>query len=146
MRKLRLLRSEEQHACRLFVADGFVGADRAVEELIGVKVDLEEGWAVGDVSGDQGLRQGVFDVALQGAAQGARAVAAVDEGLVEDPLLGILGDRDGDGLLRQVGIELLDQQFHDLEQVGVVQRLEENDFVDAVEELGIEGLFDLALD
>ena len=117
-----------------------------IEQLVVVEVDLEEGRAGGDLAGDQRFGERVLDVALQGAAQGTRAVAAVDEGLLENPLLGFLGDRDGDGLLRQVRVELLHQQLDDLDQVGVVERLEEDDLVEAVEELGVEGLLDFVLD
>ena len=98
------------------------------------------------MTGDESLRQGVLDVALQGTAQGARAVGAIAESLLEDPLLGVLGDRDGDGLLRQVVVQLLHQQLDNLEQVAVRQRLEEDDLVEAVEELGIEGLLHFLLD
>ena len=34
--------AEQENTSRLLFARSFVGADRAIEELIGVKVDLEE--------------------------------------------------------------------------------------------------------
>ena len=75
----------------------------------------------------------------------ARAVAAVGESLVEDPLLGVVGNRDGDGFLRQVLVELRDHEFENLDQVGLAQRQEQDDFVEAVQELGVEGALDFAL-
>ena len=77
----------QQDSFRLF------GVDGAVEELVVFEEDLDEGGAGGDGALDQRLRQRVFDVFLQSAPQRARAVAAVGERLVEDPLLGVVGDR-----------------------------------------------------
>src|ERR1017187_10859040 len=42
--------AEQQHAGGFFVGYGFVGAYGAVEELVDVEIDLEEGWARGDCS------------------------------------------------------------------------------------------------
>src|ERR1035437_589938 len=137
------LGAEQQHAGGFFFGYGIVGADRATEELVGIDVDLEEGGALGDLAGDHGFAQGILDVALQGAAQGARAIFAIREGLVEDPLLGLLGDADGDGLLCQIGVELLNHQLNNLNEVGIVERLENDSFVEAVKELGVEGLLHL---
>jgi hypothetical protein len=48
--------AEEQNACRLlFAAAAIVGADRAIEELVLVEVDLEERRAREDLAGDQGF-------------------------------------------------------------------------------------------
>ena len=44
----------------------------------------------------------------------------------------------------QVLVQLRDQQRHDPPQVVVGQRLEDDDFVDAVDELGVERALDLA--
>src|ERR1019366_5097485 len=117
----------------------------AVEELVVFEEDLDEGGARGDGALDQRLRQRVFDVLLQGAAQRARTVAAVGEGLVENPLLGIVRNRDRDGFLRQVLVELRDYELENLDQVALAQRQEQDDFVEAVEELRVEGAFDFAL-
>ncbi len=46
--------------------------------------------------------------------------------------------------VRKVFVELGDQQPHDPPQVVVGQRLEDDDLVDAVDELGIERPLDLA--
>ncbi len=62
---------------------------RTVEELIVVEVDLEEGGALGDAAGDERFGERVFDVALEGATERTRSIAAVDQGLFEDPLLGV---------------------------------------------------------
>src|ERR1035441_6823025 len=140
--------AEEKNAGGFFFGRGFFGAgnDRTVEELVLVEVDLKEGWASGDVPSNQGLRERIFDVALQGAAQRTGSVAAIYKGFVENPLLGLVGDRDGDRLLGQIGIQTLHHQLDDLDEIGVRQRLEEDHLVDAVEELGIEGLLDFLLD
>ena len=62
--------------------------------------------AAPNLSGNERFRQRVFDITLQGATQRPRTVAAITKRLVENPLLGFLGDRDRDRLLRQVGIQL----------------------------------------
>ncbi len=46
----------------------------------------------------------------------------------------------------EVGVHLLHQQLHDLHEVGVGERGEDDDLVEAVEELRVEGALDLALD
>ena len=119
----------QQDAFRLF------GIDRAVKQLVVFEEDLDEGGAGGDGALDQRLRQRVFDVFLQGAAERARAVAAIGEGLVEDPLLGVVGYRDGDRLLRQVLVKLRDHEFENLDQVGFAQSQEQDDFIQAVEQI-----------
>src|SRR6202030_3853887 len=103
------------------------------------EIHLEESRPGLDLSGNQSLRQRILHIALQGTAQWTRTIAAITKGLVENPLLGLLGDRDGDRLLRQVRVELLHKQFDNLDQVGVRQGQEENDLVQPVEELRIEG-------
>src|SRR3954469_4438249 len=80
----------EQHALLLLFAD------RAVEEAVALEVDLDERRPRGERSLDERFRERIFDVALDGATQRTRAVAAVGERLVEDPLARIFGDRDGD--------------------------------------------------
>jgi len=47
--------AEEQNARGLLVGHRFVSHDGAVKELVGVKIDLEEGWTLGDFTGDQGF-------------------------------------------------------------------------------------------
>ncbi len=73
------------------------------------------------------------------APQRTSAVGAIDDGFVEDPLAGLFGHRDGDRALRQVRVQLLHHQFDDLDQVDLGQRAEDDDFVQTVEELRIEG-------
>src|SRR6202522_1384201 len=138
--------AEQQNAGGLFFRHFVARAYRPIEELVRVEIDFEECRTIVDVSGNQSLRQGVLDIALQRPAQRPRAVAAVAQRLVENPLLGFLGDGDGDRLLGKVGVQTLHQQFDDLDEVGVRQRLEENDLVETVEELRVEGLLDFLLD
>src|SRR6478609_6139833 len=82
------LRAVEQDACRLLFGCGLVRAYWAIEELVVFEIDLEEGWPLLNLSSNQRLRQRIFNVALQRAAQRTRTVAAIAESLVENPLLG----------------------------------------------------------
>ena len=77
------------------------------------------------------------------APQRTRAVAAIDDRLVEDPLAGIFGHGDRDGALRQVVVQLVHHQFDDLDEVGLGQRVEDDDLVETVQELGVEGALHL---
>src|SRR6185312_10663175 len=85
-------------------------AHRAVVEPVGVEEDFKERRPL-ERALDQELGERVLDVLLQGAAQGAGAVAAIEAGLVHDPFLGFGGARDGDVALGEVVIELLHQQL-----------------------------------
>jgi hypothetical protein len=62
-----VLGAEEQDPRGLFFADTFVGADRAVKELVGVEIYLKKRWTLGDVARDQRFRERIFDIALQSA-------------------------------------------------------------------------------
>src|ERR1700722_6767024 len=123
------LSAEEQDARRL-VFSHF--AYRTVEELVVFEVNLEEGRTLGNTPGNQCFRQWILNVALQGTAQRTRAIRSVDQRLFQNPLLGIFGHRQGDRLLNQVGIQLLYQQLQDLNQIGIRERHEDDDFVQTV--------------
>src|ERR1700691_5976924 len=56
--------AEEEDSGGFLVGHGLVGDDGAVEELVGVEIDLEEGRALGDLFLDQGFRQRVLNIAL----------------------------------------------------------------------------------
>src|SRR5271166_349400 len=129
----------QQHALGLLFADG------AIEELAALEVHLDERGPLRERALDERLRHGVLDVLLQRAAQRTRAVAAVHHRLVEDPLARVFGHRDRDGALRQVLVQLLHHQLHDLDEVRLGQRVEDDDLVETVEELGVEGALHLAL-
>ena len=47
--------------------------------------------------------------------------------------------------LRQVLVQLLDHQLHNLNQVGFRQSVEDNHFIETVEEFGVEGALHLVL-
>src|ERR1019366_8120115 len=128
----------QQHALGLLLADG------AIEELVGLQVHLDEGGPLREGALDERLRQRVLDVLLQRPAERTRTIAEVHNRLVEDPLAGLFRHRDRDGALRQVLVQLLHHQFHDLDQVGLAERVEDNDLVETVEKLGVEGALHLA--
>src|ERR1017187_4647149 len=69
----------EQRAVRLFLAH------LAIEKLVVVEIDLDKRRTVFDAALDQGLRQRVLHVLLQGPAQRTRSVAAVGDGLFQNP-------------------------------------------------------------
>ena len=74
-------------------------------------------------------------------AQRTRSVAAVGQRLVENPLLGFIGHRDGDRFLREILVQQVHHQFENLDEILLAESHEQNDFVQAVEELGVEGAF-----
>ena len=75
---------------------------------------------------------------------GLRSVAAVAAGLIENIFRRVRLEPDLDLLGHQIHVDLLDHQIDDLDQVFVDERSEQNDFIQAVEELGIEGPLHLA--
>src|SRR5690606_25136844 len=91
------------------------------------------------------LRHGVLDLALHRAAQWTGTERRVPADLRET-LLGRGADLDRHVPLVQPILELLDEQVDDLEQLVVGQVREDDDLVDAVEELGAEVLLELFLD
>src|ERR1700721_731804 len=117
----------------------------AIEELVVVQGDLKESRTLADAARDEGFRQRIFDITLQSTTQRAGSIAAVDQRLLENHFFRVFGYGDGDGFLRQIRVQLLYQQFKNLDQIRIRQRLEQNDLVDAVEELGVEGSLHLVL-
>src|SRR5262249_2500952 len=124
----------------------FLRVHGTVEQLVVLEEDFDERGAHIDGALNKRLRERVLNVFLQGPAQRARAVAAIGKSLVEDPLLGLVRNRDRDRLLRQVRVELSDHQLQNLDQVGLGQRVEDDDFIEAVQKLGIERALDFVLD
>src|ERR1700694_4347880 len=129
----------QQHALSLFRIHG------PIKQLIGLQKDLNEGWTRRDRALDQRLRQWVFNILLQGATQRTCTVGAIRKRLVENPLLGLIRDGNRDRLLCQVLIKLRDHELENLDQVVLAQSAEQDDFVQPVQELRIEGAFDFAL-
>src|SRR5712692_11956502 len=103
---------------------GFLRVHRTVVQLVVLKEDLDERRPGGDGALDQLLRQRIFDVLLQGTPQRTRAVAAVGQRLVQNPLLRLVGHGHRDRALRQILVQLVDHEFEDLDQVAFVQRVE----------------------
>src|SRR5262249_37020932 len=116
-------------------------AERPVLQLVAVEVDLD---AIGlaELALDEGLRQRVLDVALERASEGPRAVGAIRARLVDDPPLRVLGELDADLAALDRLVDLLDEQADDREQVVFRERLEDDDLVEPVDELRVEGLLD----
>ena len=84
------IRPRERQPSQLLLA---FRRDRTIEQLVVLQIHLEERRPLGNLPGDQRLRQRVFDEPLQCAAQRTRPVAAVDERLLEDPALRIVAAR-----------------------------------------------------
>ena len=66
------------------------------------------------------------------------------QGLLEQPVDAVVLDGDRDPLLLQVGVELVHEEPRDAREVLVGQRVEDDDLVHPVDELGVEGAFHLA--
>jgi len=78
---------------------------------------------------------------LQGPAQRTRTIAAVHESFIQNPPFRFFGHRDRDVTLGQVTVELLYQQFKNLDQVASVRPGTES-LRQTVQELRVEGLLD----
>src|SRR5687768_6272838 len=123
-------------------AAGLELARWTVSERSRVEIDLDV--AATEMAADELFRQWILNVTLNRAAQRPRAVRAVLAGHLDDPVDDLGGERNLQLAVDQVGVELGDEQAHDPPQVVVGERLEDDDLVDAVDELGIEGPLDLA--
>src|SRR5207247_416659 len=115
---------------------GFELAGRSIGQLPRVQIDLD--LAATQVAANELLGQRIFDVTLDGAAQRTRAVRAVLAGDLDNPVDDFGRQGDLELPVGQVLVQLVDQQLHDPPQVVVGERLEDDDLVDAVDELGVE--------
>ena len=117
-------------------------AGRAVGQRPAIEVDLD--FAALEVPADELLGQRILDIALNRAAEGPRAVRPVLARLLDDPVDDLGRELEPDLAVDEVVVQLLDEQVGDRPEVVVRERLEDDDLVDAVDELGVEGLADLA--
>jgi len=108
---------------------------------------LEDEFVVFDVGGDgvaivdfvvEDLHaEGVEDFALDDAFEGACAVGRV-VALAPEPFGGFVGDFEGEVLFGEAVGEAVQLDFDDFADLGVGEAVEDDDFVDAVEEFGAE--------
>ncbi len=89
------------------------------------------------------LGERVLEQALNRTAERAGAERGV-EALLRQKLAGVLGERDAEALLAELHAQPVDHEVDDLLDLLGVQVVEDDDLVDAVEELGAEELLELA--
>src|SRR5439155_21243354 len=116
----------------------FLRLDRRKHQTRGPGVDAYPG-AVADLAGDDLLRGARLHLLLDGAAKRARPVDRVIAALGQ-VLLGAVGEVERQVAVGQAGLEPRELEVDDLAHVGARQRVEDDDVVDAVEELGPEVL------
>ena len=85
--------------------------------------------------------QRILDVLLERPAQRTRAIRAVTGRLLQNVFSGILIETDANLLDRQILVDVLHLQADNLDQVLVVQRRKQDDLVEPIEELRVEGAF-----
>ena len=86
----------------------------------------------------QRFGQRIFDVLLQCPPQRTRAIIAISQGFLEDPLPRFRRQYNLYLAVDQRVVDLANQQINDAEQFFFTQRIEQNNFIQAVQELGIE--------
>src|SRR5438270_2218294 len=91
----------------------------------------------------QSFRQGVFDHALNGAAQRASTVLGI-ETFVDQEVLRCRRYNQFQLLLGQLNTYTLQQQFDYRVHLFDAQRVENDNFIDTVQELGFEGILQFA--
>src|SRR5262245_9858072 len=127
-----------EFASRLELASG------SVRKLPGFEVDLDV--AAVQVASDEFFGQRILDIPLNRPAQRPRPVRTVLAGDLDNPVHHLWRKHDAELAIDEVVVELGDEQPHDSPQVVVGQRLEDDDLVDAVDELGVERALDLTQD
>jgi len=87
-----------------------------------------------------GFGEGIFQQGLDGATQGTRpgegVVAAPDKQVARG-----FADLECDGLFGEAALRLRDHQVDDPLQVLLLQGMEDDNFVDTVEQFGFEEVF-----
>ena len=101
--------------------------------------------AGGEVAGEDAFGEGVFDAALDGAAQGAGTKGGVVAFFDKRGACAV-GDGEVDVTLGEASAHFVEQDVGDHGEFGLGERLEDDHFVDAVEELRAEGLLQRVLD
>jgi hypothetical protein len=96
--------------------------------------------AVFEAAFEDGEGQRVEEVLLDGAFEGPRAEDGIEVGVVGKVAGGVVGDSEVDVLLREAFDDALELDFDDLIKLRGVETVEDDDLVDAVEELGTEEL------
>src|SRR5262245_22013115 len=117
--------------------------DRGLPEDEGASlgIHLEPG-SLGHLSADDGLRQRILDELLDGPAQRTGAVGRI-EPLLHEELQGGRGWLELDALVGQLCVDAADHEPDDAGDVVLAQAVEDDDVVDAVDELGPEGALQL---
>src|SRR5437899_2736971 len=87
---------------------------------------------------DEGLGERVLYILLQSPTKRTRAVTAVRTRFLEYPLTCFRRDDNLHLPVNQCVVQLAHQQIDDAEQIFVAERIENNDFVQPVQELRIE--------
>src|SRR5436853_5511722 len=112
--------------------------DRRKHQTRGPGVDTHPG-AVPDLAGDDLLREARLHLLLDGAAKRTGPVDRVVAALGQ-MLLGAVGEVERQVPVGQASLEPRELEVDDLAHVGARQRVEDDDVVDAVQELGPEVL------
>src|SRR5829696_2283051 len=89
---------------------------------------------------NQSFREGVFDVFLQRAPYRPRTVQPVCAGLIDDPTLSLGRQPDFKTMTAHRLVNLIKLQLDDFQQLVVEQLVEDDDLVQTIDELRIEGL------
>src|SRR5690242_17940701 len=87
---------------------------------------------------DQSLRERILHVPLQCPSQRSRPIVAIAAGLIENPLTRFRSQDNLHLAMDQRVVDLADQQIDDAQEIVVGKRVEENNFVQPVQEFGIE--------
>src|SRR5678815_3421862 len=94
--------------------------------------------AAGEFALNQVFGEGVLDISLDGPAKRPRPIGALPRSRLQEPLVGFRGKRNLEIARFQGFVEPFDHQCAYLQQVIFIQRVENDDFIDPVEELGTE--------
>lgn len=121
------------------------GASPRVERQLPMLFVDADGGSGGELAAEEGVRQRVLEAVLDHTAEGAGTVDGVEAFVGEESAHGV-GDLEREAVGGHLGDEFCQLQVDDLADVVSVEGLEDDDLVDAVEELGEEAVLELVED
>src|ERR1700723_2657572 len=117
--------------------------DRSEQQAVSWEINLKRSRPLQSAL-NESFRQWVFDVFLQRAPERPRAIISIAASFLENPLARFRCQSDLHLAMHQRLVNLADEQIDNPQQVVIRERIEQNHFVQPVQELRVEDSLHLA--